>query len=115
MSGRGAGVVLAGRMRQRVRIEAPALTADGLGGTTRAWQTVATVWAEIRTLSGNERMAAGQLASQVTHRILLRYRTDVTQEMRILFGTRVFAIRAVLEKDGRRRALEILAEEGAGS
>ncbi len=109
------GRVLPGRMRQRIRIEQPVLTPDGLGGNTRDWQVIATVWASIRTRSGDERMAAGQLASQVTHRITLRYREDITPDMRIVFGTRIFAIRALLRDEYKKRSLEILAEEGAGS
>lgn len=114
-NGREKGMVIAGNMRQRIRIEQPVLAADGLGGGVRSWQTVTTVWGEITTLSGNEHFAAGQLASQISHRITLRWREGVTPEMRLAFGTRIFAIRAILERDGKRRSMEILVEEGAGS
>lgn len=109
------GMVLAGKMRQRIRIEQPVLTPDGLGGATRAWQTVTTVWGEIISGGGNESSRAGQLSSVVTHRITLRWRADITPEMRVVFGTRVFAIRAIIERDGKRRSIELLTEEGAGS
>lgn len=109
------GMVLAGNMRQRIRIEQPVVVPDGLGGGTRSWQTLTTVWAEIHTLSGDERFDAGKLASTVTHRITLRWRNDITPEMRVVFGTRIFAIRAVLERDGKRRSVELVTEEGAGS
>ncbi len=109
------GMVLAGKMRQRIRIEQPVLTPDGLGGATRTWQTVTTVWGEIISNGGNEALRAGQLVSVVTHRIILRWRADITSEMRVAFGTRIFAIRAVVEHDGKRRSIELLTEEGAGS
>lgn len=117
MSTRGAskGMVLAGPMRQRIRLEEPVLTPDGLGGFTRNWQTVATVWAEIVYGGGDERMAAGQWTAQTTHRIRLRWRDGVTAQMRVVFGTRIFAIRAIVERDGKRRGLELMVEEGAGS
>lgn len=109
------GMVLAGNMRQRIRIEQPVHTPDGLGGYTRSWETVTTVWAEISGGQGDERLVAGQLTSQATHRIRLRWRDDITPVMRAVFGTRVFAIRAVAEHDGKRRSLELIVEEGAGS
>lgn len=112
--GKEKGMVLAGGMRQRIRIEQPVLTADGLGGSTRSWEEVTTVWAEIVSGRGDERYAAGQLTSQATHRIRLRWRDDITSAMRVVFGTRIFAIRAVIEHDGKRRSLELIVEEGVG-
>lgn len=113
--GKEKGMVLAGGMRQRIRIEEATLTPDGLGGFTRDWQTVATVWAEITTVRGDEYFASGQLASQVTHRIRLRWREGITTAMRVVFGVRIFAIRAVIENDGKKRSLELIVEEGVGS
>ncbi len=109
------GRVVPGTMRQRIRIEEPVRTPDGQGGFVTAWQEVATLWAKMEALRGDERIAAGQLGSQIIYRFRLRWREDITAHMRVVFGVRVFAIHAVLAEEGRRRSLVILAEEGVGS
>ncbi len=109
------GQVLAGMMRQRIRIESPVLTPDGMGGWSREWEELTTVWAQITAVSGDERIAAGQLTSEVSYRIRLRWREDITPQMRIVFGARIFAIRTIIAVDGKKRTLEIMAEEGVGS
>ena len=106
---------MASRLRHLMVLQQPVNTPDGGGGVTRSWSDVAGVWAEIAPLSGNERLEHMRLESHVTHRIRLRWRDDITPIMRVVFGTRIFAIRAVTEQDGKRRSLELIVEEGAGS
>ena len=102
-----------GRLRHRVLLQAPAGAADGGGGTVAAWSDVATVWAAIAPLTGRERVQAEQVAARASHRVTIRWRAGVTAAMRLSMGARAFAIRAVLDPDGRRRWLELACEEGA--
>lgn len=105
-----------GSMRHRLRIEAPSGTADGGGGQgADPWVAaipVATVWGRVEPVRGAERLQAMRLASPVTHRIVIRYRPHIEPTMRIVFGTRVFNIRAVLNPGESNRRLELLCEEG---
>ncbi len=109
------GKVISGELRQRIRIEQPVLSDDGLGGHARSWEEVTTVWAHIHPVSRRERLVDGQLSSVVTHRIVIRYRSGITAAMRVLFGNRVFTIRAVIQPEHRKTTLEILAAEGVAS
>jgi len=104
-----------GALRHQVVIQAEAPTADGGGGSTLAWTDVATAWARIEPLSGTERLHAGQLEDGVTHRITLRHRTGLTAKHRFKFGTRTFNVRAVIDRDERRRWLDVMAEEGVAT
>ncbi len=106
-----------GALRHRVTIEAENAAPDGAGGLTDPWANpteVATVWAEITPLSGDERLRAMRLEDRVSHRIRMRYRADVTPAHRLRLGTRVFNMRAVTNDGERDRWLTILAEEGVG-
>lgn len=105
---------LASRLKQRITIEQPTESADGAGGTTRSWSTLATVWAELVPLrSGRgESLVNRQLTAEVTHRITIRYRADVTTAMRVSYGGRVFNIRKVTNVGEAKVTLEMLAEEG---
>lgn len=104
-----------GALRKQVTIQAETSTPDGAGGYTVGWTNVATVWADIKPLSGNEPFVAGHLEGHVTHRVTMRYRTDiaVTTDMRLLYGARLFNIRAVMNTDEQNHWWELLVEEGA--
>lgn len=99
-------------LRHRVTIQREARTADGAGGYTLDWSDVATVWARIEPRKGAERLRAMQVQDTVNHRVTIRYRAGVTAAMRLVFGTRVFDIRAVINPDERDRWLELMCEEG---
>jgi len=66
-----------GDLRHRVTLESPARTADGMGGFATAWTTVAEVFAAVWPVSATEQIEAAQSVMTVTHRIRLRYRSDV--------------------------------------
>lgn len=71
-----------GDMRNRLALERETSTPDGMGGQTVTWLTVATVWAAIWPLKTVERMAAMKIEGELTHRIRIRYRENVTGSMR---------------------------------
>lgn len=103
---------LASRLKHQVILQEPQETSDGAGGAQLAWDDVATIWAEIAPLRGGEVLIAGRLQSNVTHRIAIRYREDVTAKMRLLYGARAFYIQAVLNPEEANATLELFAEEG---
>lgn len=103
--------VIIGDLRHRMTLEAVARTSDGGGGATEAWDPVATLWASLEPLAGNETFTAERLAGHITHAIQIRYRSGVTPAMRFRLGTRIFEITAVIDPDERRRLLRCLCRE----
>lgn len=104
-----------GALRARLTIEQPVRTADGGGGATIAWSALATVWGAIMPAGGAEAISAEQRVSRVSHRIRLRYRSDVTPAMRLSAPGRVFRIKTMFDPDGRGRWLDCLCEEEFGA
>ena len=100
-----------GAMRRRIQLQLPLGSPDGGGGLVKAWTTVATVWAEIRSLSGSEQVIADGLQGRVSHELTIRKRMDVSPAMRAVFGQRIFVIWAVLDRDGIEPFIRIQAEE----
>lgn len=75
----------AGRLRQRVRIEKPIFTQDPeTGALVETIQIIGTVFASIEPLSAREFIAAQQTQSQITARIVIRYRAGLTADMRLV-------------------------------
>lgn len=112
------------RLRHRLTLQQEVQTADGAGGYTRSWSAVADVWAEIQSVSGTassgsrggkEILYAGQLQSQVTHKILLRYRDGVTPGMRLVFENRAFNIVYLADAGEDWDTLELLVIEGVAA
>ena len=83
----------AGRLRHRVRIEQLTYLLDSHGdqyqdpetGESRPeWVEVDTVWAAIEPLSAREFIAAQSTQSQITARIVIRYRDGLDASMRLV-------------------------------
>lgn len=100
-----------GALRARLDIERPVDTPDGAGGAARSWVVAASVFAEIRPVSGDERLMADRMEQAVTHRITLRPPATLTSAMRFRLGSRVFVIRSVVDADERGARLTCLCEE----
>lgn len=103
----------AGQLRERVIIERPVRTADGAGGADVTWEALASVWAEVVTLAGAETVVGERHEARQAHRITIRFRDDVTAEMRLSWCGAVLNIRGIRDPDGKRRWLAINAEGGA--
>ena len=87
----------AGKLRHRVRIEAAVRSADGGGGATESWTTVAEAWAEIKPAGGDETFQADRLQGRVSHVFHLRSGIVIEPDMRLAMGSRIFEIRAVID------------------
>ena len=100
-----------GALRRRLVLEAPVASPDGLGGTTKAFTTVAALWARVEWLSGAEQWRRGRPEQSATHRVTLRWRAGVDAGQRLRDGDHLYDIRAVADPDGDRRRLVCLVRE----
>ena len=98
-------------LRHFITLERPELTADGQGGSDRQWVKVTDLWAKIEPLSTNETFSKDQVESEITHRIIIRYRDDIYPDMRFIKGQRSFEIIGVLNEMERNRWLELQCKE----
>jgi SPP1 family predicted phage head-tail adaptor len=103
-------VTAIGMLDRRVVIEAPPTAQDAAGQPSGSWTTVATVWANIRYLSGVEAIKAGATTSQAKASIRIRRRTDVTAAMRVTLGSTVFQVLAVLQDEAGKRWTDLACE-----
>ncbi|RTL71914.1 MAG: head-tail adaptor protein [Hyphomicrobiales bacterium] len=100
-----------GALDRRLALEAPSDTADGAGGLVTGWTLVAEVWANVAPSTGSERYLSDALRVQVSHRITIRSRADITPAMRLRDGARVFRISAILDRARRNRLVLLCLEE----
>jgi len=100
-----------GDLRHQVLLQRYALLQDALDEPIETWATISTAWAKISPVTGQEFFAADQLNSSVDHKITVRYIAGLSPKDRVLFGTRIFNIEAILDTDERRRYLTLMASE----
>jgi SPP1 family predicted phage head-tail adaptor len=87
----------AGKLRHRVTIQQPVRSqSPTTGSVIDTWQTIAEVWAEISPSSAREFTAAMAVQSEITTRITIRHRADVTSKHRILHRGKTYNIEGVL-------------------
>ena len=97
-----------GELNRRLVLEAPAESADGAGGVTRSYETVVTLWASVEPVSARGSVEADAPGANVTHRIQIRHRADVTLRQRFREDETIFRIVAIRERG--KRFLDIDAE-----
>jgi SPP1 family predicted phage head-tail adaptor len=93
-----------------VVIQRPAATQDAAGQPIPTWATLATVWANVRHLSGSETIKADAEASTVKASIRILRRTDIDASMRVALGTTNYQIRAVLPDEIDRDKMDLVCE-----
>jgi len=90
----------AGRLRHRVRIEEFVAVVDSngeaiqdpdTGETTSEWVEVATVWAAIEPLSAREFIQSQATQSQISARIVIRFRDGLKAALRLVHVRRNMA------------------------
>ncbi len=102
-----------GRLRERLTVQREIRTPDSSGGFAVSWQDIPAdpeVFAEIAPLTFREELRFRQIATRATHRIIIRHRVDITTDMRLTDGTRIYNIISLLPRDSRLEYLVIIAE-----
>ena len=102
-----------GAARQRAALQSKVLTPDGGGGFAESWETFATVWARLDAERGSQSLQAGRLESRVSHRAVIRRRSDVSPNHRLCLGARILAIRAIEDEGPQASWITLVCEEGA--
>lgn len=100
----------AGRLRWRIAIQKPSNQRDSLGQLVDEWVTVCSERAEIRDISGREYLASQAEQNQTDCRIIMRYRNDITPNMRISCNGVFYDVRAVLT-DLKKTRLELQCQK----
>jgi SPP1 family predicted phage head-tail adaptor len=107
------GSYLPAQMNRRVSIQSATDVSDGQGGQTASWATDATVYAAIEPLKGYEKYQAMQVQTPVSHKVTIRYRAGVTTSQRLLYGSRIFGIKEVINVNEDGNFLELKCIEQA--
>lgn len=105
----------AGRLNKRVKLQSPGESRDEIGQPipgASGWVDIADVWADIKYLNGTETLKSDAPVSVARASIRIRRRAGLVANMRVLHGSTVFDVRAVLPDEAGREFVDLACETG---
>lgn len=101
----------AGDLDRYVTIQQATETRSGSGGVTETWSTLAQVFGMVEPLQGNERFAAQAVNADITARIWIYYRDDVTPKMQAVSEGSAYDILSVIDPYKSHVWLQLMVKE----
>lgn len=89
-------MIQAGKLTERVNIEHRTTAQDAIGQPVETWSLVAAVWATIKHPSGLSAIKSDADTSIVKASIRVRYMAGIDAGMRVMHGSDIYDIKAVL-------------------
>lgn len=103
----------AGLMRERLAFQTKTESISTAGIVSATWATAFTVWGRVKQEDGrsDETEIGDRPMSQSRLTFITRYDSRITTALRISWRSRIFEIEGVLNRDERRKSMDILAIE----
>ena len=98
----------AGQLDRRITIQNFSETTDNFGQQVKSFSTLASVWANVVEKVGREGEDGDMIAATKKVEFIIRYRTDVDEEMRISYNSNTYKIQAIQSADARKAFLKIV-------
>ena len=98
----------AGQLDRRITIQTFSETTDNFGQEVKSFSTLASVWANVVERVGREGEDGEMIAATKKVEFIIRYRTDVDEEMRITYNSNTYKIQAIQSADARKAFLKIV-------
>lgn len=98
----------AGELDRLITIESRTESRSATGAATYTWSPLATVWAKVKPVRGQEYFAASQVNAQIDAVFIIRHRSDITRTMRVDYAGEYYDIQDIAEL-GRGEGLELYA------
>lgn len=104
----------AGRLRHKITFQKIVSSQDAFGQQIEGdseYENLKTVWASITPISGKESFLSNVDFSKVTHKIKIRFTSNIEASKRIVWQNRIFNILNTRNIEEVDREIEILAWE----
>ena len=98
----------AGQLDRRITIQNFSETTDNFGQEVKSFSTLASVWANVVEKVGREGEDGDMISATKKVEFIIRYRTDVNEEMRISYNSNIYKIQAIQSADARKAFLKIV-------
>lgn len=106
-----ANKLLVNRLDKRATILRQTDEKDEYNQPLDIWIPVATLWAGIEPLQGQDRYGAKQENAEVTTRIRIRFRTGIDRTMKVKYGDVEFEILYIIHPKFAKKELQLMCKE----
>ena len=104
--------------RDRISVQFQWTTKDAFGEESGDWQTLLTLWGNVRLAQAQEQNTSRGTQTAITYEVRIDYRSDIAPRHRIFWKGHILNILTIGDPDGKRRDLLLTAIEypqGAGN
>ena len=101
----------AGRLKHRITLRTPIETQNRIGEVVKSYADGETIWAGIVPKGALEKVTTDQRIAESDLDINIRYNSEITTEHRLIFGTRIFEITGIVNRDMANRELILFCKE----
>lgn len=98
-------------LRHLVTLQRQSSSQDSVGQLLETWSEIGKEWVDIQPVNGREYFNASGERAEVTHKVRMRYGRTIAPRDRIVYGSRIFNIKAVMNIEERNRWLELMCTE----
>lgn len=102
-----------GLLRERLEFQTKTQTISTAGDVTAVWATAFTAWGRVKQEDGasSESAIGDRPLSQTRVTMIVRYDARIVSGMRVSWRSRVFEVQGILNRDERRRSLDLIMIE----
>ncbi|WP_224701728.1 phage head closure protein [Devosia aquimaris] len=100
-----------GSMTDRVALKRREMVSQPEGGHVALFVPLASAWARVRSLRGRQGTSADGRAVEISHAVVLRFRSDIAPGDRIVYRDRALDVVSAADLDGRRAFLSCACSE----
>ncbi len=101
-------MIRAGQLDRQITIQSPTFQKNETGEEETVWNDFATVWAQVKPVTGKEPFMAGQVNTQITTSFVIRRLDGLNEEMEIQYNGQHYNIEHLAEIN-RNEGQRILA------
>lgn len=104
-----------GELDQRITFQKRLKVPDNMGGYSFTWtdiNTLSSVWAHARPKNGREVAQFDRVDAEASYLFVIRNRSDIQEDYRIVWDGEFFNIRHILKPKSRDLYMQIDAERG---
>lgn len=100
-----------GTLTDRVQLKRREMTSEDEGGHVALFVPVTSLWARVRSLTGRQGTSADGRAVEISHSVVVRFRSDVKPGDRMVYRGRNLDVVSAADLNGRRAYLSCACSE----
>ena len=102
------------KLRQVIEVQEKTESLDANGTRTFTWAKKLKVRAQVKALSGSQRLQSDRLENPISYKMIIRF-NEVKPSDRVFYKGRYFNIIHIIDIDEQRRYLELSLDSGVAA